>query len=329
MRVGIFYDFSFGGTNPLDGFWEHLREQVKAADGLGYDSLWFAERHFHEDAAGSMQILLANMARATRAIRLGSFKVLPIDNPVRVAEDFAVVDLLSAGRLNMGVSVGDQREAYRAHRVDWTKRERIFWESLEIVRHAWTNDEFQYIGKHYRFPSHLAARPRAPYRRRPQDAHYVPQWERGPEVPDFLSVTPKPLQEPHPPIWVLASEPSLISGAARQGFSCVFPAQLGPKALAGSTRRFRQGMTRAHRHRSEGEVACIRDIAFGARLRGQMRGAALTGSSEEIVDAIKKLQNDVDLNQLVWRIPFPAVEHGVILQWLRKFACEVQPMLQA
>ncbi len=329
MRVGIYYDFSFSGSRPLDGFWERLREQVQAADALGFDSLWFSERHFHDDAAGSMQILLANMARSTRAIRIGSFKVLPIDNPVRVAEDFAMVDLLSAGRLNMGISLGDQREAYRAHRVDWTKREPIFWEALEIIRHAWTNDEFQFLGKQFRFPSHLPARPKSPYRRRPNEAVYVPQWERGPDVPDFLSVTPKPLQEPHPPIWVLATEPSLISGAARQGLSCVFPARLGPKALAGSARRFRQALSRASRGRPECQVACVRDIALGAAVPGQARGASLVGSAGEIIAAIKKLQNDADLNHLIWRIPFPAVDHGTVVQWLRKFACEVQPMLQA
>lgn len=329
MRVGIYYDFSFPPRLERAAFWTCFLEQVRAADEMGFDDVWFAERHFADDAPGQAQILAAYLAKSTRVLRIGGFKVCPLDNPVRLAEDAAVLDLLSGGRLNFGAGVGDQPAAYRARGVPWEEREARLWEGLDLVRHAWTSDEFHHLGRRYQFPGHLQARTKAAYQRRMHHGRHVPQWERGAVVVDYLAVTPKPLQVPHPPFFVLGTTPGLVRATGRRGWSCVLPAALGREELIQEARRYRRAMNAAGRARGEAQIACICDIAFTDGAAGRRRKPFICGSAEEIVEQLKRLQNDTDLQHLIWRIPFPQLDHTQVLQNLNRFAREVQPLLQS
>ncbi|WP_454902777.1 putative FMN-dependent luciferase-like monooxygenase [Variovorax gossypii] len=114
--------------------------QIAHAEALGFDSAWVAQHHFHEHEGGlpSPLVFLAYVASRTRRIRLGTGIVtLPLENAVRVAEDAAVLDLLSGGRLEVGVGTGGTPEAFAAFGLDSNERSAIFARQLDAVRAAW------------------------------------------------------------------------------------------------------------------------------------------------------------------------------------------------
>lgn len=109
------------------------------ADRLGFESLWLAEHHFRTlGTAPNPAVLLGAIARLTRRIRLGpAIAVLPLRDPIQVAEDYALVDVLSRGRLNMGVGSGSQRTEYAPFGIDFEARREVFAENLATIRERW------------------------------------------------------------------------------------------------------------------------------------------------------------------------------------------------
>jgi natural product biosynthesis luciferase-like monooxygenase protein len=165
-------------------------EQIDAAEALGFDSLWVTEHHFRY--FGGMlpnpQILLATAAGRTQRMRLGaSVTLLPMHHPLRIAEDFAMVDLLSGGRLNFGAGRGMHPLEYSVFNADWATAQSRLPEALDVVVRAWTGGAFEWNGAHYRYPR--------------------------------LSVYPKPAQKPHPPIYVTANrDPESFRMVGQRGY---------------------------------------------------------------------------------------------------------------
>lgn len=117
-----------------------VAEQIAHAEAHGFDSAWVAQHHFHEHEGGlpSPFVFLAHVAARTRRIRLGTGIVtLPLENPVRVAEDAIVLDLLSGGRLEFGVGTGGTAESFAAFGLDGSDRPALFAKHLAVVREAW------------------------------------------------------------------------------------------------------------------------------------------------------------------------------------------------
>src|SRR5262249_47643427 len=157
------------------------------AERLGYDSVWAREEHFYFfGICPSPQLFLTALARETSRLRLGTaISLLPFENPLRKAEDFAMLDILSNGRLNFGVGRGIIPAHFVGFGVDPHESRARYEESLAIIRQAWTQDTFSYEGKFWQVPS--------------------------------LSVAPKPLQKPHPPIYRGTLSPESFEGAAIVG----------------------------------------------------------------------------------------------------------------
>ncbi|SFM58972.1 putative FMN-dependent luciferase-like monooxygenase [Variovorax sp. OV329] len=115
-------------------------EQIVHAEALGFDAAWVAQHHFHEAEGGlpSPLVFLAQVAAKTQRIRLGTGIVtLPLENPVRVAEDAVVLDLLSNGRLEFGVGTGGTPSSFAAFGLDSAQRAEVFAAHLALLRHAW------------------------------------------------------------------------------------------------------------------------------------------------------------------------------------------------
>src|SRR5258708_14800118 len=113
--------------------------QIRHAESAGFDSAWIAQHHFHEGEGGlpAPFAFLGFVAAQTSRIRLGTGIVtLPLESPVRVAEDAAVLDLLSNGRLELGVGTGGNPSAFAAFGLDSAERADIFARNLDIVRNA-------------------------------------------------------------------------------------------------------------------------------------------------------------------------------------------------
>lgn len=114
--------------------------QIVHAERAGFDSAWIAQHHFHEDEGGlpAPLVFLAHVAARTSGIRLGTGIVtLPLELPVRVAEDTAVLDLLCGGRLEVGVGSGGNLSAYAAFGQDGAERGKVLAEHLQVLRDAW------------------------------------------------------------------------------------------------------------------------------------------------------------------------------------------------
>ena len=118
--------------------------------------------------------ILAHIAAQTKTIRLGAgVSVLPFHNPIRLAEEAAMVDLLSNGRLNLGVGRGSADYEYGNFKIDFDSRDDRFREVLDIILGLWTTEDFSYQGKYYQV--------------------------------DGITIAPRPLQRPHPPVHVAVS----------------------------------------------------------------------------------------------------------------------------
>ncbi|MCX8999681.1 putative FMN-dependent luciferase-like monooxygenase [Rhizobiaceae bacterium BDR2-2] len=158
-RLGFF-------TRLLDeadagGRYRLAEEQIVHAEANGFDSAWIAQHHFHADEGGlpSPAVFLAHVAARTSTIRLGTGVItLPMENPLRVAEDTAVADLLSDGRLEVGFGTGGTRESFEAFGIAADKRGEVYGQYLDIVRKAWRGDDLGAGNRLYPDAPHLLDR---------------------------------------------------------------------------------------------------------------------------------------------------------------------------
>lgn len=172
MEFGLFTLFDFVREKQDEvAYYRDTLDLMIQAEKLGFDSVWGGEEHFYSfGICPSPQLFLTALARETRRIRLGTaISLLPFENPLRKAEDFAMLDILSNGRLNFGVGRGIIPKHFEGFRIDPRESRARYEESLAIIRGSWTQDPFSYEGKFWQVPS--------------------------------LSLSPKPLQKPHPPIY--------------------------------------------------------------------------------------------------------------------------------
>ena len=167
---------------------EQLDIMAQAED-YGFDSVWPAEHHFREYGhCGTPALILAALATRTKKLRLGTgVVVLPLNHPVRVAEEYAFLDVLSNGRVDLGIGRGYQPHEYAGYGVDQTRSRDIFRESIEIIERAWTEEKFSYHGEFYQF--------------------------------EDLSVHPRPVQQPHPPIWMASLSAETFELCGRHGYN--------------------------------------------------------------------------------------------------------------
>lgn len=130
-------------------------ELVQLAEEEGFDSAWVSEHHFAEDGyLPSLLPLLGAFAAVTSRIELGTGVVLaPFHDPIRLAEDFAVVDQISGGRVVCGLGIGWREEEFRAFGIEVSSRVRRLTEIVEILRLAWSGERFDYHGRHYSYES--------------------------------------------------------------------------------------------------------------------------------------------------------------------------------
>ena len=139
-----------------------LADQVALAEDLGFDTAWFAEHHFSGySLCASPLMAAAYIAGRTSRIRLGTgVLVLPLYDPIRVLEEIAMVDLLSDGRLQVGVGGGYQPFEFERFRLNLDDSAAMFMESLDVIEAGLTREEFAYDGAHYKIPpTRIAAKP--------------------------------------------------------------------------------------------------------------------------------------------------------------------------
>ena len=186
MKLGLTpWNFSDLSANALS-------EQARVAEGLGYESFWLPENHFNPGAIPDPLMLLAAVAAATERIRLATTSyLLPLRNPLQAAEQVAVLDQLSRGRVLLGVGRGYAPKMLQAFNVVPREKRKLFEESLEVMIRAWQGESIMV--------SDAAA------------------GERDQGGGHGVDLDPLPVQKPHPPIWVAAFGPKALAQAGRLG----------------------------------------------------------------------------------------------------------------
>ncbi|MFN0146051.1 MAG: LLM class flavin-dependent oxidoreductase [Dehalococcoidia bacterium] len=185
-------------------------EQVELADRMGFHAVWFVEHHFLDTFSMSpcSEVILAALSQRTKNIRLGfGVVILPYHHPVRVAERVAMVDHLSGGRVEFGTGRSGVFEQVGMG-IDPRDTREMWEESLAAIPRIWTEDEFSHDGKYWQVPARR--------------------------------VLPKPLQKPHPPIWVAALQPATYELAADRGIGVLSFAANAPSTVAPHIAAYRE-----------------------------------------------------------------------------------------
>jgi alkanesulfonate monooxygenase SsuD/methylene tetrahydromethanopterin reductase-like flavin-dependent oxidoreductase (luciferase family) len=208
MRFGFFDQLPCA-----PGFTEHQRyqdiiAQIEHGDRLGYDTVWLGELHFSRgfSVLADPLMVLAAAAQRTSRIRLGTaVTLIPLHNPVKIAEQAAILDLLSDGRLELGAGRGTAPMHYAGYGIPQEESRERFDEALDFIIGAWTHESFSFDGKYFR-------------------------------VKD-LTLTPRPLQQPHPPVRIAANSPDTFPFAARRRLPIFATPMINPpdKLKAGLT----------------------------------------------------------------------------------------------
>ena len=213
MEIGLFNEMQMpDAKSELEAYDETL-SQIESAEKLGFSSAWFAQHHFnrHYSITPSPLVALAAVAQRTKRMRLGcAVSLLPFNNPIRNAEDAAVADILSHGRLQFGAGRGVFPDEFAGFGVDLAESRARFLENLELIRRCWTtNERFSHESPFHRFQN--------------------------------IEVFPKPVQKPHPPIWITAVSPESFAMVAERGFNLLVTSTITPfeelKGLCDSYRR--------------------------------------------------------------------------------------------
>jgi alkanesulfonate monooxygenase SsuD/methylene tetrahydromethanopterin reductase-like flavin-dependent oxidoreductase (luciferase family) len=307
VRVGLSWDLD-PDRNAAEA-WPPVLGEIVQADGLGYDSAWVPEGRAGAASCSSPTLFMTFAARRTKSIQLRSAaRCVTRTNPVRIAEEVAVLDGFSRGRAGIAFAAAG-RQGVPVGRVH---------ETIEFLASAWTSDEFRYRGEFVRFPSHTDDE--APRGASEPDGgrEYVPQWEWGPITPDFLAITPKPYAT-RPPVHVEIDDDETLEWAERNGVSPVMGAQVPTERAVARLARYRKAADAVGRGRGEVDAVLERRIAID----GESDAHALGGGSREIVRAIRDIRASTFFSHLVWR------RSGNGDGDLLRFASEIQPLLQA
>ena len=190
MKFGLFVLPSWpeGEANHQSRILGETLEQIEFAEELGFDSVWLAEHHFSRyGICPSIIPFATHVAARTRKIRIGSgVSVLTFHNPIFLAEETALMDVLSNGRFDFGVGRGQLQYEYAGLNVDYESRSGRFRESLDIILGLWTTPGFSFHGEYY----HLKE----------------------------VTIAPTPVQRPHPPVYLAVSRsPDSVEDAVSRG----------------------------------------------------------------------------------------------------------------
>jgi alkanesulfonate monooxygenase SsuD/methylene tetrahydromethanopterin reductase-like flavin-dependent oxidoreductase (luciferase family) len=134
-------------------FYDEVLEQAVRAEEMNFDGVWFTEHHFSDfGICPSPAVLLSAISQRTNRIRLGvGVSVLPLHNPLRIAEDYALVDLLSNGRLDLGLGSGYSQKEFDGYHIPLEDKAQRLNESLEVIRKAWSGKHFSHQGNFFQY----------------------------------------------------------------------------------------------------------------------------------------------------------------------------------
>jgi alkanesulfonate monooxygenase SsuD/methylene tetrahydromethanopterin reductase-like flavin-dependent oxidoreductase (luciferase family) len=349
VHVGIFVEELRHGATQPEAF-RDIFETADHAEAWGIDCVWLGEIHFTPSRSvisASLQVASAIAAR-TRRLRVGTaVQVLPLNHPLRIAEEVATVDHISEGRFEFGIGRSGVVRTYDTYGVRYDESQARFREALDIVRRAWTGEPFSYEGEFYRI----------------RDA----------------TVAPRPYQVPHPPIRMAATSDETFPAAGRLGLPIFvglrateisdLQAQLAPYREAwreaghpgepsvylripvyvsptarGATEEPRESLTSFFARQTELARSAVGRAGAGPADRRQMqaeRMAALSyedmlarkvvfGTAAAVVDRLTGLREQLELDGIVAELnPGGRIPHELETRSLQMLARDVLPAFRS
>ena len=307
MKVGVLQFFGWRDRSvALEDVYERALQRISVMDQNGYDAVWLAEHHFSGySVCPSVHVMAAHIAERTRNLRIGTAVTLAaFYHPLRIAEEVALLDVLTGGRINWGAGRGFDPREFAIFGVPREESSERFREAVEIVLAAWTQERLTFEGRFHRY--------------------------------EDVEVLPKPRQRPHPPTWVAATSGGAIEWAAKRGLSILMDPHSSHPEIAAKLGRYNEGLEKAG-HESAGReipmgrlVACAPTDAeaeaiarrgakwtAGAYLPKEalaqfrsdgvqmdpedhyMRDVVIHGCPERIVDTLQRLEEEMPLRYLL------------------------------
>jgi alkanesulfonate monooxygenase SsuD/methylene tetrahydromethanopterin reductase-like flavin-dependent oxidoreductase (luciferase family) len=339
MNFGMFTDFHVRkGMSQPEAFDESFA-QIIEAEMMGIDSVWLAEHHFSPDRSvlASPMVMASAIAARTTKIRIGmAVQVLPLTNPLRVAEEAATVDQISKGRFEFGIGRSGLTKYYQGYNVPYSESRQRFFEALDVIMSAWSKTEFSYRGEYYSY----------------QD----------------VTVVPKPFQLPYPPTRVAVASEDTFSIVGKMGHPIFISANTPIPQLQERLRLYRQARKEGghdghgevslrvpvylsedrQKAESEPEASALHAIRYGAeelsktaasaegaeRLRKTaalpyeeiLRNRVIFGTPAAVIDRLKEFQEALDITGVVLEVNYGGqIPNSQVVNSLRLLAEKVMP----
>ncbi len=294
-----------------DGAANALAEQAEFAERLGFDSFWLPESHFTGHTAIPAPLLqLAAIASRTHTLKIATTSyLLPIRNPIAVAEEVAVLDKLSQGRVILGVGRGFRKALFRVYDVPVAEKRDRFEAALEVMRTAWSGEPVA--------------------------------WEDSDDpASPAIRVSPLPVQKPHPPIWVAGFGPKAVAQVGRLGLPYLASPIESMARLEQNYARHRDAMS-AERRKLPIEVPIMRTVfisreetvlervraGLGAQASAlaqsqaasirnasgsSVDGWAIVGSPEQVAEQIELHRSKLGMTHLIARTQVPGADADAV-----------------
>jgi probable F420-dependent oxidoreductase len=319
------------GFIPIEGghYYRDALAEVVRAEELGFDSVWMEEHHSVVDHYWPSPLtVLAGFATRTSRLTLGTdILVAPFHHPVRLAEDAAMVDIMSNGRLVLGTAIGYKPDEFALYGAELANRGARFEEQLAIVNALWTRDSVSFAGKFYRIEG---------------------------------SLEPKPVSRPHPPIWIggwgeltlrraatladnwipgptadlarlLAGKRQFLANRAAAGLAPVDEWPLTRDVIIADTEREARALAERHimvSYRKEyagGWKHPFIDASVATDLDTVKKDRFLIGGPDQVVEALRPFVEQYGATHVICRLFFPGMPHQHIVRELELIAKEVMP----
>jgi probable F420-dependent oxidoreductase len=323
------------GLSPLQSGnnFESTMQDCERAEALGFDSVWLGEHHNHPLLYPTPLIGLAAIASRTRRVRLGTgVLLLPLYHPLAVAEEGAMVDMISGGRLILGLGAGYAPEEFSAFGIAIQERGRRLEEGAALLHRLWTEERVSHAGRYYR-------------------------------VAD-VTLGPRPVQQPRPPIWFAGWVEPAIRRAARLGDAWLGGPSARLDELAACVRIFREARQEVGRGGERPDIALMRYVFVADSLeqayatvgdamlrifettyfhwphpvvkrppgtltiQGLARDRFILGSPAQCIEQIERFRRELGLTHLICRLSFPGVASEASDASVERFTRDVMPALR-
>lgn len=249
LQFGVLQFFSWPRRSvPLEQVYARALDRIGIMDRSGaYEAVWLAEHHFNTySVCPSVHVMGTMVAARTERLRIGTaVSLAPMYHPLRLAEEVALLDVLSGGRVNWGAGRGNDPTEFGVFGLDLDSSYGRFREHVDVVLRAWTEERLTYHGDYTDI--------------------------------DDVEVLPKPLQQPHPPVWLASSSPDAIAWSAEHGFSILMDPHSTHADIGVKHRAYLDGL-RQHGHSLDGRATPMARLIAVAATDSEAREVARRGA---------------------------------------------------